>query len=96
MSETEAQRQLATVPLEDAQQAGMSGEGGESLLLIACGPEKFEACSSSMWVFPKIMGKHPKSSILIGFSVVNHPFWGNPPILGKIHVCNDTAFLGFG
>ena len=27
----------------------------------------------------------PKSSILIGFSIVNHPFWGTP-ILGNTHV----------
>ena len=27
------------------------------------------------WVFPKIMVP-PKSSILIGFSIINHPFWG--------------------
>ena len=29
----------------------------------------------------------PKSSILIGFSIINHPFWGkHPPILGNIHM----------
>ena len=27
------------------------------------------------WMFPKIV-VHPKSSILIGFSIINHPFWG--------------------
>ena len=26
----------------------------------------------------KNMGKPPKSSILIGFSIINHPFWGTP------------------
>ena len=25
----------------------------------------------------------PKSSILIGFSIINHPFWGNPPNFWK-------------
>ena len=31
----------------------------------------------SIWVFPKIMvPPPPKSSILIGFSIINHPFWG--------------------
>ena len=25
----------------------------------------------------------PKSSILIGFSIINHPFWGFPPIVGN-------------
>ena len=27
----------------------------------------------------------PKSSILIGFSIINHPFWG-PPIFGNTHI----------
>ena len=27
----------------------------------------------------------PKSSILIGFSIINHPFWGTP-IFGKTHI----------
>ena len=26
------------------------------------------------WMFPKIGGFPPKSSILIGFSIINHPF----------------------
>ena len=26
-------------------------------------------------MFPKIVGFPPKSSILIGFSIINHPFW---------------------
>ena len=33
----------------------------------------------------------PKSSILIGFSIINHPFWGTP-IFGNTHVdvcCDD-------
>ena len=37
-----------------------------------------------MWVFPKIVGT-PKSSILIGFSIINHPFWGSS-IFGNTHV----------
>ena len=28
----------------------------------------------------------PNSSILIGFSIINHPFWGTP-IFGNTHVC---------
>ena len=28
----------------------------------------------------------PKSSILIGFSIINHPFWGPTPIFGNIHI----------
>ena len=30
-------------------------------------------------------GGTPKSSILIGFSILNHPFWGTP-IFGNIHI----------
>ena len=37
------------------------------------------------WMFPKLMGKPPKSSILIGFSIINHPFWGTP-IFGNIQI----------
>ena len=29
----------------------------------------------SIWMFPKIVVFPPKSSILIGFSIINHPFW---------------------
>ena len=28
----------------------------------------------------------PKSSILIGFSIINHPFWGKTPIFGNIQM----------
>ena len=37
-----------------------------------------------IWVFPKIMGT-PKSSILIGFSIINHRFWGTA-IFGNTHI----------
>ena len=30
----------------------------------------------------------PKSSILIGFSIINHPFWGTP-IFGNTHLSKD-------
>ena len=36
-------------------------------------------------MFPKIKRCTPKSSILIGFSIINHPFWGTP-ILGNTHL----------
>ena len=37
-----------------------------------------------IWVFPKIMipPNHPN---LIGFSIINHPFWGTP-IFGNTHI----------
>ena len=34
----------------------------------------------------------PRSSTLIGFSIINHPFWGTP-ILGNIHI---WVAIGFG
>ena len=33
----------------------------------------------------------PKSSILIGFSIINHPFWGPTPIFG-----NTNMYINFG
>ena len=35
----------------------------------------------------------PKSSILIGFSIINHPFWCTP-IFGNIHM--SGFFIVFG
>ncbi len=34
----------------------------------------------------------PKSSILIDFSIINHPFWGTP-IFGSIHIQNLVCGL---
>ena len=35
----------------------------------------------------------PKSSILIGFSIINHPFW-DTPILGNPHISLVYVFDG--
>ena len=35
----------------------------------------------------------PKSSILIGFSIINHPFWGTP-IFGNTHMNLVCPFSG--
>ncbi len=43
-----------------------------------------------IWVFSKNNGT-PKSSNLIGFSIINHPFWGTP-IFGNTHI-NSTSLL---
>ena len=37
----------------------------------------------------------PKSSILIGFSNINHPFWGTP-IFGNTQVISYTTGVGWG
>ena len=34
----------------------------------------------------------PKSSILIGFSIINHPFWGTP-IFGNIHMLQSCEVI---
>ena len=40
-----------------------------------------------IWVFPKNRGKTPKSSILIGFSIIfTIHFGGKPPIFRNIHM----------
>ena len=38
---------------------------------------------------PKIMGT-PKSSILIGFPIINHPFWGTP-IFGNTQISSKNG-----
>ena len=42
-------------------------------------------------VFPKNQGTF-KSSILIGFSTINHPFWGTP-IVGNTHITERSWSL---
>ena len=36
----------------------------------------------------------PKSSILIGFSIINHPFWGPTPIFGNIQYRFSEFIVG--
>ena len=38
-------------------------------------------------------GGTPKSSILMGYSLINHPFWGNPHDYGNPHMTNFAAAL---
>ncbi len=52
-------------------------------------PPKQVQASKLIWVFPKI-GIPPKSSILIGFSIINHPFWGTP-IFGSVHIWQQKS-----
>ena len=46
------------------------------------------------WMFPKIVGFLPKSSILIGFSIINHPFWGTP-IFGNTQMVVKSKGISF-
>ena len=50
-------------------------------------------CLLAKWMFPKIVGFPPKSSILIGFCIINHPFWGTP-IFGNTQIMFDSFWLG--
>ena len=40
-------------------------------------------------------GGTPKSSISIGFTIINHPFWGTP-IFGNNHMAECRGFLSCG
>ena len=41
--------------------------------------------SKGLYMGVSLNGETPKSSILIGFSIINHPFWGTP-IFGNTHI----------
>ena len=57
---------------------------GMITVLCCVGPWTWTTCVNVTMVWGKItMGVsensgNPKSSILIGFSIINHPFWGTP------------------
>ena len=46
------------------------------------------------WMFPKIVGFPPKSSILIEFSIINHPFWRFSPYFWKPSIVARTILPG--
>ena len=46
-----------------------------------------------IWVFPKI-GLPPNHPFLIGFSIINHPFWGTT-IFGNTHMYNPGSQSGW-
>ena len=47
--------------------------------------------SANIWMFPKtvVPSNHP---ILIGFSIINHPFWGSP-IFGNTHIFDGPEIM---
>ena len=53
-------------------------------------PLKCRSGKVATWGFPKIVVP-PKSPILIGFSIINHPYWGTP-IFGNTHIVRYTPF----
>ena len=44
-----------------------------------------------IWVFPKIMVP-PNHPFLIGYSIINHPFWGTP-IFGNTHMVASSGII---
>ena len=46
-------------------------------------------CCNKMYMDVSENSGTPKSSILIGFSIINHPFWGTP-IFGNTHIENKN------
>ena len=51
--------------------------------------------SMGIWVFPKI-GVPQIIHLFIGFSIINHPFWGkNPPIFGSTPICTYQLTIHF-
>ena len=48
-----------------------------------------EKVAIAIWGCPKMVVP-PKSSILIGFSIINFPFWGTP-IFGNTHILHPGA-----
>ena len=55
-------------------------------------PKMLGKVSFVIWVFPKMVGFPPKSSILIGISIINHPFWGTP-IFGNTHMIISNYYI---
>ena len=45
------------------------------------------------WLYLDVSEKNgtPKSSILVGFSIINHPFWG-APIFGNTHLDDHEIY----
>ena len=56
--------------------------------------QKTHQFKGAIWMFPKIVGFPPKSSILIGYSFLNHPFRGTP-ILGNTHLWHRGTWASF-
>ena len=64
------------------------------MLCLAQESTHFYSFCFHLGVEPKIGGKPPKSSILIGCSIINHPFWDSP-IFGNTHSQDVLILLTF-
>ena len=70
------------------QREGCPSTNGRCLDLESCELQNVKCEIASRTV--GYMGT-PKSSILIGFSIINHPFWGTP-IFGNTHIVISTEY----
>ena len=74
---------VAPRPLAPMEPRGPTATSGGIIL----GPCSF-AGNPGMWAYMDVSKNrvfYPKSSILIGFFIINHPFWGTP-IFGNTHI----------
>ena len=89
---------IPTVKLRNVLSDGLTNQQCEPSTLT----DMWGGCFGGMWVFPKIGGKPPKSSILIGFSIIFTihfgffpPFFGSTPmcVLMWIRLASENGFL---
>ena len=63
----------------------------------AANPKENESISGTELVLDmgvsKNRGVSPKSSILMGFSIINHPFWGTPYFWKHPHGCQFSSTI---
>ena len=64
--------------------ATFSGISARQWLWIPCWGQQIFYCLIYMGV--SVNGGTPKSSILIGFSIINHPFWGTPNFWNPMYI----------
>jgi len=76
---------------------GMRQEIGAGTVLPAGGvaeAERTKVVKRDMcWIYLDVSENNgtPKSSILVGFSIINHPFWG-APIFGNTHLDDHEIY----
>ena len=75
---------LPNLPLPGASDFGGGRWDAKRAMVSGCRQAPSPFVWGTRWMFPKIVGT-PKSSILIGFSIINHPFWGTP-IFGNLQM----------
>ena len=81
----------------------ITNDEDEAFLVLLCTSSQwtfrtFQKKKDSSYIYVYIYGcfqkygKTPKSSILIGFSIINHPFWETPKILETPRYENNSSF----